>query len=367
MSMSVEQVMYNYQKKIEQLKININFVRENLTILLQQLKAIDASGLNCQQTEKYLKELDAIIAEIENNELVKTFSKQDHVELEQAKQVNFYLEQKKLRLAEIQQEVELLKIQVIEDETKQRVANLKNRLNLNHNQLEQELLAMFDDKQSQAIILSFFKENKSKLVNLSPTEIADIVKEEINNYRTTTDFVKNQYLTSFKEQVSRDKFVQAELATDLEQFSKLDLESSQELNKKALALQNKIITKQLDESARKHAISSILQSIQKRGFIVNNNDIRLVKENEDSVVIVYAKKVTGEEAIFKVYLDGRFTYKFEGYEGHAHDTDEQPFINDLSMYDVSLSKEQKKTYLNPDRLMNKAKMNVNNNTNKNKK
>ncbi|WP_426605675.1 hypothetical protein [Spiroplasma endosymbiont of Glossina fuscipes fuscipes] len=365
MSMSVEQVMYNYQKKIERLSLNINFVKENLQLLLKQLKSIDASGLNCQAIETYLQELNQILIDLETNPLVAELQKVKHVELELAKQVNFFLEQKTLRLAEIQQKIEVLKVKVIEDETKQRLINLKNRTNLNYQTLEQELLGMFDDNITKAFIMNFFKTNKNQLVNLDPNTISDLVQDEINNYRASADFMKNQYLNSFKAQIGDDKFINAELlAPVLEEFSQTGVNDSDALNQKALALQNKIISQQLDESARKHAIAAILQAIQKRGFIVDSNDIRITKENDDSLVIVYAKKVTGEEAIFKVYLDGRFTYKFEGYEGHAHYVDEQPFVNDLSMYDVSLSKEIKKTYLNPDKIMNQAKVQIDHKTKK---
>ncbi|WP_338964527.1 hypothetical protein [Spiroplasma endosymbiont of Sarcophaga carnaria] len=364
MSMSVEQVMYNYQKKIERLSLNINFVKENLQLLLQQLKNIDASGLNCQAIEQYLQELNQILVDLETNPLVNEFQKVKHVDLELAKRVNFFLEQKTLSLAEIQQKIEVLKVKVVEDETKQRLVNLKNRVNLNYQTLEQELLGMFDDNASKAFIMNFFKSNKNQLVNLDPNTISELVQDEINNYRASIDFMKNQYLNSFKAQIGDDKFINAELGPVLEEFSQTSVNDTNALNQKALDLQNKIISQQLDESARKHTIAAILQAIQKRGFIVDNNDIRITKENDDSLVIVYAKKVTGEEAIFKVYLDGRFTYKFEGYEGHAHDVDEQPFVNDLSMYDVSLSKEMKKTYLNPDKIMNQAKIQIDSKTKK---
>ncbi|AGM26552.1 hypothetical protein SSYRP_v1c09650 [Spiroplasma syrphidicola EA-1] len=358
MSMSVEQVMYNYQKKIERLGININFIKENLAQLLTQLQSIDVSGLNCQEIEGYLAELDLIHRDLLENELVQEFSKVSHVDLELAKRVNFFLEQKTLRLAEIQQNIENLKIRVVEDETRARLTNLQQRTNLNLDQLEQELVASVSDSNSKAIVLTFFKNNRAKLINFTPAEIAEVVKTEISNFQMSQEFVKLQYLGNFNQQIAEDKFVKAELIEDLEQFNQQDFNSQDELAATALKLQQKIINKQLDESARKHAISSILQAIKNRGFLVDANDIRLVKENEDKVVILYAKKVTGEEAIFKVYLDGRFTYKFEGYEGHAHDIDEQPFVNDLSMYDVSLSKEQNKVYLNPDKIMNQAKMAV---------
>ncbi len=56
--------MYNYQKKIERLNLNINFVKDNLKLLLQQLQEIDANGLNCQQIEQYLVELDQILTSL---------------------------------------------------------------------------------------------------------------------------------------------------------------------------------------------------------------------------------------------------------------------------------------------------------------
>ncbi len=63
--------MYDCQKKIELLNLNINFIKDNLKLLLQQLQEIDASGLNCQQIEQDLVELDQILTDLEDNRLVK--------------------------------------------------------------------------------------------------------------------------------------------------------------------------------------------------------------------------------------------------------------------------------------------------------
>lgn len=53
--------------------------------------------------------------------------------------------------------IAVLKIKVIEDETKQRLVNLKP-INLNYQQLEHELIAMFDDNESKAFIMNFLKQ-----------------------------------------------------------------------------------------------------------------------------------------------------------------------------------------------------------------
>ena len=50
------------------------------------------------------------------------------------KELNF-IWNKKRSLAEIQQGIEVLKIKLIEDETKQRLSHLQNIMNINRNQI----------------------------------------------------------------------------------------------------------------------------------------------------------------------------------------------------------------------------------------
>ncbi|UNF61195.1 hypothetical protein [Spiroplasma poulsonii] len=80
---------------------------------------------------------------------------------------------------------EMLKeIKVVEktETKKQPCVNLKNRVNLNYQTLEQKLLGMFDDNASKAFIMNFFKSNKNQLVNLDPNTISELVQDKINNY-----------------------------------------------------------------------------------------------------------------------------------------------------------------------------------------
>jgi len=63
-----------------------------------------------------------------------------------------------------------------------------------------------------------------------------------------------------------------------------------------------------------------------------------------------AQKASGEWAEFKIMLDGKFIYRFDGYEGQACQNDIQPFMRDLEeIYGVKI-KEQQEIWSNPDKL-----------------
>ena len=62
-----------------------------------------------------------------------------------------------------------------------------------------------------------------------------------------------------------------------------------------------------------------------------------------------AQKVSGERAEFRIYLDGKFIYKFDGYEGQACQKDIEPFMKDLAdIYDIKVVK-QVDNWSNPDK------------------
>lgn len=106
----------------------------------------------------------------------------------------------------------------------------------------------------------------------------------------------------------------------------------------------------VDENIRKKSVAIILKAIQARNFVVIGKPVMHKSEN---YVEITAKKVTGEMAIFKVYLDGRFIYDFNHYEGQACQKDITPFMDDLErVYGMNID-EVKDIYGNPDKLNTK--------------
>ena len=129
-----------------------------------------------------------------------------------------------------------------------------------------------------------------------------------------------------------------------------EITNVKELNKDTInQLQENVNNEIVDEHIRKETIKSIIKVIEKRGFIVDRKNIKLQKDKNQVVVI--AQKVNGQTAEFKVFLDGKFIYKFvNGYEGNACQKDIQPFIKDLDeIYGIKVKKTQT-IWSNPDKI-----------------
>lgn len=105
----------------------------------------------------------------------------------------------------------------------------------------------------------------------------------------------------------------------------------------------------IGEEVRKESLKIILKAIESRGFIVDRkNSIKINKDKNE--VNVLGKKASGQTAEFKIYLDGRFSYKFDGFEGQACQKDIEPFMNDLEeIYGLKITGRME-LWKNPDKL-----------------
>ncbi len=105
----------------------------------------------------------------------------------------------------------------------------------------------------------------------------------------------------------------------------------------------------INEEIRLESLKIILKTIRDRGFIVDTKkNIKINRESNE--VILVAQKATGEVAEFKIYLDGKFIYHFDGYEGQACQEDLQPFLEDLeNIYGFEME-EQSVIWSNPDKI-----------------
>jgi hypothetical protein len=118
------------------------------------------------------------------------------------------------------------------------------------------------------------------------------------------------------------------------------------------------------EEVRKESLKIILKAIETRGFIVDRkNSIKINKDKNE--VLVIGKKASGQTAEFKIYLDGRFSYKFDGFEGQACQKDIEPFMNDLEeIYGMKITG-RLELWKNPDKLSSQKYQTYNTNKGKN--
>lgn len=108
----------------------------------------------------------------------------------------------------------------------------------------------------------------------------------------------------------------------------------------------------IDEDCRRMVVRSIMESLQKTGFVVTNP--KRSTEGLDEVVI-RARKPSGPEALFRVHADGNMIYKFENYEGMRCKTDIDQVLPLLQeIYGIDLS-DERVLWQNPDKLSREAR------------
>lgn len=117
----------------------------------------------------------------------------------------------------------------------------------------------------------------------------------------------------------------------LEQFQTLAQQTDQ-------ALEN--------ETIRKEMVRAVYQSLRDAGFSVLN-PTRNKNEQED-VVIIQARRPSGNQAKFKIELDGKVRYEFDNYKGQTCKEDMQKVLPRLAeVYGVDLS-DERVLWSNPD-------------------
>jgi len=125
------------------------------------------------------------------------------------------------------------------------------------------------------------------------------------------------------------------------------------------AIRNKATSEIIGETVRKETLKVIMKTVETRGFIVDKKNIKIDREKNEVKFI--AQKVSGERAEFRIYLDGKFIYKFDGYEGQACQKDIEPFMKDLAdIYDIKVVK-QVDNWSNPDKNQSMKYQTVNKN------
>lgn len=132
-------------------------------------------------------------------------------------------------------------------------------------------------------------------------------------------------------------------ADTIETISATKIESVEDIK----AIREKATTEIINENVRKETLKVIIKTIETRGFVVDKKNIKIDREKNE--VRFIAQKLSGERAEFKIYLDGKFIYKFDGYEGQACQEDIEPFMTDLAdIYDIKVVK-QVDNWSNPDK------------------
>lgn len=103
----------------------------------------------------------------------------------------------------------------------------------------------------------------------------------------------------------------------------------------------------VDENCRRMTVRSVMEALQKSGFVADSPQRNVGTTDE---VVIFARKPAGNEATFRITVDGSLTYKFDHYEGSKCKSDIEnvlPLLQEI--YGIQLSNERV-IWENPDRI-----------------
>ncbi|BCD44998.1 hypothetical protein [Helicobacter suis] len=124
-----------------------------------------------------------------------------------------------------------------------------------------------------------------------------------------------------------------------------------DLQKEAQAIEQAQAKRAEDEAVRKEMVKAVYASLKQAGFVVQEPSL----DKEKDIVIVRANRPNGNQANFKISLDGVLNYRFDHYEGKTCKADMDKVLPQLSqVYGVDLS-EERVIWENPDDLDKEAR------------
>ena len=176
---------------------------------------------------------------------------------------------------------------------------------------------------------------------------------QLNSKQANEDF-----LGLYKEQASTDSSgnpkAYNEMLSSLEAVKQLIEETADpdEILNKIADATTQADSAIADENCRRMVVRSIMDSLEKSGFVVSKPKRSTGDVDE---VVILARKPAGAEAAFRVSADGSMIYKFDHYEGMQckDDIDKVlPLLRDI--YGVDLS-EERVLWQNPERISKSAK------------
>ncbi|WP_240329844.1 hypothetical protein [Helicobacter suis] len=207
-------------------------------------------------------------------------------------------------------------------------------------------------------------QNKSAR-NLALEELSDLHANIFENPQDyTLQDLKSQVLALEAKFVASIQEQQAKKQQELEQTYKQDLlkrypqlpEHAKLLNladlqKEVQAIEQAQAKRAEDEAVRKEMVKAVYASLKQAGFVVQEPSL----DKEKDIVIVRANRPNGNQANFKISLDGVLNYRFDHYEGKTCKADMDKVLPQLSqVYGVDLS-EERVIWENPDDLDKEAR------------
>ena len=336
----------------------------------------------CDRADSAIVELDRVLKDIDNNS--KTIRNNSSIDFEkqiinEKDRIVNLLAKLRLEAKDVSKQENIsVESNDYRNKSSKRIINLANDLNdkvnillsnkiIEYKELLNTLLidrinngGISNKEEIIEFIESIEDESLSRFTYMAYLKNPNMSKEEL--LEVGKALMEETYKSAYEKKVD-------EIKADLQQH-KIDKDiikdviSSKSSNTKTdlLKIQQAASKEIIDESVRKKSLSIIKKAITKRGFIVENKNIKIDRTKNE--VTLVALRASGEKATFKVYLDGKFIYDFHGYEGQACQKDITPFLNDLEeVYGMHIISSNE-LWSNPDKISTMKYQAMNTNKNK---
>lgn len=166
-------------------------------------------------------------------------------------------------------------------------------------------------------------------------------KNFINSIKIEAEQEQKMELVKIIEAANLPQKHSERLKQKIEQASR---ESLQQINLEVNEAQDKIME---NEEVRKEMVKAVYQSLKQAGFTVLT-PIKQLNEDGEDIVLVQACRPSGNQAKFKISLNGLVKYEFDNYKGQRCKADIQDVLPKISeIYGVNLS-EERVIWENPD-------------------
>ncbi|MBN6068425.1 hypothetical protein HYE54_06575 [Aggregatibacter actinomycetemcomitans] len=231
------------------------------------------------------------------------------------------------------------------------------RLKAEYETAWQQAIGSWADKLARNLAFKPLAELRKRIAdeNLSITQMQSAVEE----IRQATEKKAEAIRQDFKQSVQQD-IVAEQKETLLKTISTANLPQAQserlkqkveqadstvlsQISQEIHQVEDKVVE---DEAVRKEMVKAVYQSLKQAGFTV----LPPVKQGDgdDSIVLIQASRPQGNQAKFRVNLNGSVRYEFDNYKGQRCKEDMQKVLPKLSeVYGVNLS-DERVIWSNPD-------------------
>ncbi len=248
------------------------------------------------------------------------------------------------------------------------IVNQNSRINQFISNIETYLVLNLDVKANEynekvsQYIGSFIENDQSILEDTLKGVDSNIKKKYIlSRFNSKHYNSKDELLKDVDEDLKSSKLYQKEqIAKNLEELAKaknIKITESEDINETISKANQKASDEEVSVNVRNRVVTAIIKIIKEQGFIVKRENV--VVQGDEAVII--ASKTNGEEARFKVNLNGKFAYKFHKYSGMSCEKDINNFEKMFKeVYGINIENKNI-IWSNPDRLDKMAHQTMNNN------